>query len=192
MEKALGGIVCGIDEAGRGPWCGPVVAAAVVVTGYKRVKGVNDSKKLSEAAREEIFARIINSFAYGVGQASVQEIDELNILGATKLAMCRAYDALPLKADYALIDGNQLPALPCAMQYVVNGDALCYSIAAASIVAKVTRDRIVRQMAIEFPQYNWHSNKGYGTKCHREALDKYGVTIHHRRSYAPIKQLLAS
>lgn len=191
LEKTFSGIVCGIDEAGRGPLCGPVVAAAVIVTGSKRIRGVNDSKKLTEEAREELYARIINVSAYGIGQASVEEIDQYNILGATKLAMRRAYDALPMQAEYALVDGNQLPDLPCQMKYVIDGDALCYSIAAASIVAKVTRDRILRELAVEFPQYNWHSNKGYSTPCHIEALDKYGVTRHHRRSYAPVRQRMA-
>ena len=191
LEKNIGGIVCGIDEAGRGPWCGPVVAAAVIV-GADVIAGVNDSKKLSEKKREQLYAQIISSCQYGVGQASVQEIDDLNIIAATKLAMLRAYEALPVKAAYALIDGNSLPNLPCAMQYVIKGDSVSYSIAAASIIAKVTRDKLVGQMAAEFPQYNWHSNKGYGTKCHIEALDKYGITVHHRKSYQPIKMRLAS
>lgn len=154
--------------------------------------GVNDSKKLSEKKREELYARIISSCQYGVGQASVQEIDEMNILAATKLAMLRAFEALPQKPEFALIDGNQLPSLPCRMQYVIKGDSVSCSIAAASIVAKVTRDRWIKEVAASHPEYNWHSNKGYGTKCHSEAIEKYGITEHHRRSYAPIRKYLAS
>ncbi len=191
LEKNIGGIICGIDEAGRGPWCGPVVAAAVIVNG-DIIKGLNDSKKLPEKKRNVLYEQIITSCHYGIGQASVQEIDELNILAATKLAMLRAYEALPVKAGYALIDGNSLPNLPCNMQYVIKGDSVSYSIAAASIIAKVTRDKIIKEMAAEFPQYNWLSNKGYGTKCHLEALDKYGITVHHRKSYRPIKERMAS
>ena len=191
IEKSLGGIVCGIDEAGRGPWCGPVVAAAVIVS-PNLIAGINDSKKLSEKKREELYEQIIATCSYGIGQASVDEIDSLNILGATKLAMLRAFEALPLKPEFALIDGNQLPNLPCKMQYVIKGDSVSYSIAAASIIAKVTRDRGVKELAAEFPEYKWHSNKGYGTKCHMEAIEKYGITPHHRKSYAPIRKFLAS
>jgi ribonuclease HII len=187
LEKSFSGIVCGIDEAGRGPWCGPVVAAAVIV-GPKVRRGIKDSKQLPEPRREELYSLIMNSYICGVGEASVEEIDSLNILNATKLAMLRAYESLPVKAEYALVDGNQLPSLPCKMQYVINGDDLCHSIAAASIIAKVTRDRILRKLAVEFPHYNWHSNKGYGTKCHQQAIEKHGLTIHHRKSWGPVKE----
>lgn len=188
IEKQLGGIVCGIDEAGRGPWCGPVVAAAVII-GNIVPAGINDSKKLSEKKREELFAQITQSCIYGIGQASTDEIDSLNILNATKLAMLRAYEALPQKPEYALIDGNQLPKLPCKMQYVIKGDSVSLSIAAASIIAKVTRDKIVHELDAQFPQYGWAKSKGYGTAAHLQAIEKYGVNIHHRKSFAPIKRL---
>jgi ribonuclease HII len=191
IENSLNGVVCGIDEAGRGPWCGPVVAAAVIM-GQGAPTGINDSKKLSEKKRESLYEQIIKTCQYGVGVASVEEIDSLNILNATKLAMLRAFEALPQKPDYALIDGNQLPNLPCKMQYVIKGDSVSLSIAAASIVAKVTRDRFLAQIAAEFPQYDWLSNKGYGTASHSQAIEKYGITAHHRKSYAPIKKYLAS
>lgn len=191
IEKSLTGIVCGIDEAGRGPWSGPVVAAAVIMSG-KRIRGINDSKKLREETREELFAHITGTHIWAVGEASVEEIDSLNILAATKLAMLRAYETLAVKPEHALVDGNQLPCLPCNMQFVIGGDAVSYSIAAASIVAKVTRDRFMRKLAEQHPEYNWHSNKGYGTKCHQQAIEKYGITVHHRKSYAPVRKYLAS
>jgi len=189
IEKQLGGIVCGIDEAGRGPWCGPVVAAAVILSG-EVPQGINDSKKLSEKKREELFALITQNCIYGIGQASTDEIDQMNILNATKLAMLRAFEALPQKPEYALIDGNQLPKLPCKMQYVIKGDSVSLSIAAASIIAKVTRDRIVHDLDSQFPQYGWAKSKGYGTAAHMQAIEIYGVNIHHRKSFAPIKRLL--
>lgn len=189
LENAQKGTVCGIDEAGRGPWCGPVVAAAVVL-GENFPDGMNDSKKLSEKKREELFEQIMESCQVGVGIASVEEIDQINIGKATKLAMTRACENLPNKPNYALVDGNQLPELPCKAQYVIKGDSVSLSIAAASIIAKVTRDRMVLEMAQEFPQYGWEKNKGYGTKDHSQALEKHGITPHHRKSYAPIKKLL--
>lgn len=189
LENQLGGIVCGIDEAGRGPWCGPVVAAAVII-GANIPQGINDSKKLSEKKREDLFEKITASCLFGIGQASTDEIDSLNILNATKLAMLRAFEALPQKPEFALIDGNQLPKLPCKMQYVIKGDSVSLSIAAASIIAKVTRDKIVAQMDKEFPQYGWAKSKGYGTAAHLQAIEKYGVNIHHRKSFAPIKKLV--
>ena len=188
LETASGGVVCGIDEAGRGPWCGSVVAAAVIL-GEGFPTGVNDSKKLSEKKRDELYQKIIATCRYGIGEASVEEIDTLNIGKATKLAMLRAYEVLGVKCDMALVDGNQLPSLPCKMQFVIKGDSVSYSIAAASIIAKVTRDTQIKKMAEEFPQYKWESNKGYGTKDHMEAIEKYGITDHHRKSYAPIKKV---
>ncbi len=189
LETALGGVICGIDEAGRGPWCGPVVAAAVIIGG-NCPDGIDDSKKLKESRREELFSRIMESCITGVGQASVEEIDRMNILAATKLAMERAYNSLGKQCDMALVDGNQLPKLPCKMQYVIKGDSVSLSIAAASVIAKVTRDRIVKEIAGEFPQYGWERNKGYGTADHMRALEQFGVTYHHRKSYAPIRRLL--
>lgn len=190
-EMAYDGILAGVDEAGRGPWAGPVVAAAVVLNPAALPNGINDSKKVAKHKHEDLYDSVMQTaLAKGVGIASVEEIDALNILAATKLAMRRAYDALAITPGKALVDGNQLPDLPCAMEALVDGDALCLSIAAASIVAKVTRDRIMRELACEFPQYGWQCNAGYGTKQHQEALRQYGVTMHHRRSFAPIRKLL--
>lgn len=189
IENSLNGTICGIDEAGRGPWVGEVVAAAVVL-GHNFPDKMNDSKKLSEKRREELFEKIMQTCQVGVGIASVAEIDQLNILGATKLAMQRAFANLPATPEHALIDGNQLPNLPCKMQYVVKGDSKSLSIAAASIVAKVTRDRMICAAAKQHPQYGWERNKGYGTAEHMAAMQEHGITALHRRSYAPVKNLL--
>ena len=155
-ETRYPGIVAGVDEAGRGPLAGPVVAACVILNRTIKSNGINDSKQVSRERREILFDHIMNTAVVGVGMCSVDEIDTHNILGATKLAMLRAYEAMPSKPDIALIDGNQLPGLPCRMDAVVDGDALCISIAAASIIAKVTRDRMMTELAREFPYYGWH------------------------------------
>lgn len=201
-EKACDtkGLVFGIDEAGRGPWCGPVVAACVCFPSLQidpdLAHQINDSKKLSATKREKLFPLIMNSGAYvGVGQASAEEIDQLNILQATFLAMHRALEDAEqkgYKADFALIDGNRLPKwnLPC--QCLIKGDSLSLSIAAASIVAKVTRDHIMQELAKQFPQYGWDKNAGYGTADHIAALQQYGVTPHHRKTYKPIAALLST
>lgn len=190
-EVHYDGLVAGVDEAGRGPLAGPVVAAAVIFTDRSRVPaGINDSKQLVRAQREALYDGVMAVAVIGVGICSSQEVDQHNILGATKLAMLRAYDALPVKPVYALIDGNQLPSLPCRMDAIVDGDALCISIAAASIIAKVTRDRLMAELALEFPHYGWERNAGYGTREHQAALAVHGVTCHHRRSFAPIRKLL--
>jgi ribonuclease HII len=190
-EQHFGGTVCGIDEAGRGPWAGPVVAAAAILDAHNLPRGINDSKKLSAAKRDALYEQIIASTRYGVGIASVEEIDHMNILEATKLAMQRAYDALgEPQPTTALIDGNKAPLLPCYAHTIVGGDAKCLSIAAASIIAKVTRDRMMHELAQTFPHYGWEKNAGYGTKYHQDALKKWGVTPHHRQSYAPIRALL--
>jgi len=192
------GLVFGIDEAGRGPWCGPVVAACVCWPNYQidpdLAHQINDSKKLSATKREILFPRIMQSGAHiGIGQASAEEIDQLNILQATFLAMHRALLDAASKghpADFALIDGNRLPKweLPC--QALIKGDSLSLSIAAASIIAKVTRDHIMQKLAKEFPQYGWDKNAGYGTAEHIAALKKHGITPHHRKTYKPIMALL--
>lgn len=192
-ENAL---IAGIDEAGRGPWAGPVVAGAVVFPNLKLsdelAKNLNDSKKLSSAKREALFKELYASDALiGVGAASVEEIDALNILKATFLAMRRAVEALPVCPSFALVDGNKIPPLPCPAEAVVKGDALSLSIAAASIVAKVTRDRLMCELATEFPHYGWEQNAGYGTKTHQNGLKLYGICIHHRKSYAPIQRIIA-
>lgn len=191
LEREQGGVVCGIDEAGRGPWAGPVVAAAVIWKDMSVVaEAVNDSKKLKKSQREILFEIITTQAHIGVGQSEVGEIDRLNILGATRLAMQRAYAALAVQADCALIDGNQPPQLPCRTIPIVKGDARSLSIAAASIIAKVTRDRLMEALGREYPGYGFERHAGYGTPQHQEALDRLGVCPAHRRSFAPIRQRL--
>ena len=183
-------IVAGIDEVGRGPWAGPVYAAAAIVDTRKIAKkglsSLDDSKKLSLEQREELFDRLKEGAVVGVGWASVQEIDRLNILWASMLAMQRAVAALPIAPQYCLVDGNRAPELPCPCETIIEGDGRSFSIAAASVVAKVTRDRIMVGLAPEYPEYRWESNKGYGTPDHRDALRRLGVTPHHRRSWYPV------
>lgn len=191
MENQFKGHIAGVDEAGRGPWAGPVVSAAVILDLDNIPQGIEDSKKLSAKAREILFQQIIETSQVGIGLASVEEIDRLNILGATKLSMQRAVAALPGMPDVALVDGNQPPVLPCPTYPVVKGDDKSLSIAAASIIAKVTRDRIMQDLSKKFSGFGWQTNQGYGTKEHQEGLKKLGVTIHHRRSFAPIRALLA-
>lgn len=183
--------VAGVDEVGRGPWAGPVVAAAVVVNPLFLPKGVRDSKKLSAKQREHIATELQNQAEVGIGVATVAEIDTHNILQATYLAMQRALAALPQPVDYALIDGNRLPAgLPMPAQAVVKGDDKVLSIACASVAAKVYRDRLMAKLHQEYPHFGWDSNAGYGTKAHQLGLASQGVTPHHRTSFAPIKTLL--
>ena len=191
IEATHSGIIAGVDEAGRGPWAGPVVAAAAILDPARLPTGINDSKKLSAAKRDALFDAIQNCARTGVGIASVEEIDALNILGATKLAMCRAVEALGVLPDIALVDGNRAPEkMRCRVQTVIGGDAKSLSIAAASIIAKVTRDRIMEQLAREYPGYGWEKNAGYGTAAHQAGLATFGVTPHHRQSFAPIRALL--
>jgi ribonuclease HII len=183
--------ICGVDEAGRGPWAGPVVAAAVVLDRAAVPPGLDDSKKLSPARRDALFDLIRAGARVGVGIASVAEIDALNILRANDLAMRRAVAALDPVPEAALIDGNRVPPeLPCRAVALVGGDARAPSIAAASIIAKVTRDRIMADLAAQYPGYGWETNQGYGTAAHREALERLGVTPHHRRSFQPIRSIL--
>ena len=183
--------VVGVDEVGRGPLAGPVMAAAVRLDPAHIPHGLNDSKKLSAHRREAVFDEIITLAEVSVGEASVAEIDELNILRASHLAMCRAIAALPAAPGLALIDGNLLPRdLSCTGKAVVKGDALSLSIGAASIIAKVTRDRIMVDLAQQFPGYGWERNMGYPSKAHREALQTLGVTPYHRRSFAPVHNIL--
>src|SRR5215469_8323018 len=189
--KTIAGPVCGVDEAGRGPLAGPVVAAAVILNRKRMPKGLNDSKQLSEEERETLFPQIMDmALAVGVGDASVGEIDMVNIRQATHLAMARAVRALSLKAEFALVDGNDPPALPCRCDTLIDGDARSLSIAAASIIAKVTRDRMMVALHEDHPGYNWRSNKGYGTPEHYAGLKRHGVTAHHRRSFGPIRGIL--
>lgn len=176
--------VCGIDEAGRGPLAGPVCAAAVILPPDCDIPGLNDSKKLSEKKREALFPVIqAKALAFGIGWATAEEIDRVNILQATFLAMARAVEALPAPADYALVDGNRMPPLPIPGETIVKGDATSASIAAASILAKVSRDRLLRRLDEEHPEYGFAKHKGYGTKAHYEAIRKYGLLPEHRRSF---------
>ena len=176
--------VCGIDEAGRGPLAGPVCAAAVILPPDCDIPGLNDSKKLSEKKRETLFPVIQEkALAFGIGWATAEEIDRVNILQATFLAMARAVEALPAPADYALVDGNRMPPLPIPGETIVKGDATSASIAAASILAKVSRDRLLRRLDEEHPEYGFAKHKGYGTKAHYEAIRKYGLLPEHRRSF---------
>lgn len=177
-------LVCGIDEAGRGPLCGPVVAAAVILKKEDKIEGVNDSKKLSEKKREEVYEKIMSqALAVGVGIKDVDVIEKENILGATKLAMIEAMNNLSVKPDYVLVDGNQMINIDVKGETVVHGDAVSESIAAASIVAKVTRDRMLIKWDEEYPEYGFAKHKGYGTKAHIEAIKKYGLCDIHRPSF---------
>ncbi len=188
-----GKIICGVDEVGRGPLAGPVVAAAAILpTGglpLELAGQIKDSKQLTARQRESLFPPLTACCRYTVAEASVAEIDRLNILWATLLAMQRAVAGLPVVPDMALIDGNRCPTLPCRATAIVKGDAQSLSIAVAAIIAKVTRDRIMAQLDQEFPGYGWADNAGYGTAQHLAALQKQGVTPWHRDSFAPVRQI---
>ena len=188
MEQELRGrgyhAVCGVDEAGRGPLAGPVFAAAVILPDGYCPEGINDSKKLTEKRREALFAELIHRVPYGIGLATEREIDRLNILNATYLAMQRAIRDLPEAPDYILIDGNRAPQqLPAPCETVVKGDGKVAAIAAASILAKVSRDRFMLELDRRFPQYGFAGHKGYPTKAHYEALKEWGISEVHRRSF---------
>lgn len=195
-RAAGAGGVAGIDEAGRGPLAGPVVAAAAVLDPSRLPAalrdGLDDSKTLARPAREGLFALLTDApgVAIGIGEATVAEIDDRNILQATLLAMGRAVAALPAPPDIALVDGNRPPVLPCPVRCVVGGDGLSLSIAAASIVAKVTRDRVMEVLDRAHPGYGWARNAGYPTAEHLRALESLGVTPHHRRSFRPVLKIL--
>ena len=192
--------VAGIDEAGRGPWAGPVVAGAVVVKNKQLAEdlaeNLDDSKKLTAKKREILYERLFEEeragrVYIGIGEASAQEIDELNILQATFLAMKRAVEQLPFCPKMALIDGNRTPKVfPCPSKSIIKGDSCSLSISAASIVAKVYRDRLMKELSLKYPGYGFEKNAGYGTAAHIEGLKKQGVTPEHRRSYKPIKNFL--
>lgn len=176
--------ICGVDEAGRGPLCGPVVAAAVILPQGKCIEGVNDSKKLSEKKRENLFDKIMEeALAVGVGISDVDVIEEVNILNATKIAMVKSIENLNVKPDYALIDGNQKIDIDIDLDTVVSGDAKSESIAAASIIAKVTRDRMLYEYDKLYPEYGFAKHKGYGTKLHIEKIEEYGLSPIHRPSF---------
>jgi ribonuclease HII len=192
IEDGCSGVVCGVDEAGRGPLAGPVVAAAVIIDRgcfpAELLDSLDDSKQLRREMREACYQALMSCARVGVGAASVREIDRINILRASLLAMARAVAALGVTPDIALIDGNMMPpALPCLAKTVVGGDGLSFSIAAASVIAKVTRDRIMRALARRHPSYAWERNVGYSTRAHFAAIAEFGVTLHHRRSFAPVR-----
>jgi ribonuclease HII len=196
LEMSCRGVVCGVDEAGRGPLAGPVVAAAVILDRRRLPRalryGLDDSKKLSREEREEFAALLRRSgAAIGVGAASVVEIDRRNILQATLAAMGRAVAALGIPPQTALVDGNVPPPLACAVRTVIGGDGLSLSIAAASVIAKVTRDRLMHRLAQRYDGYGWNTNVGYGTAEHQRAIEALGLTPHHRRSFAPVQLALA-
>lgn len=191
LEGAAAQPVCGIDEAGRGPWAGPVVAAAVILDARAVPSGLDDSKRLTPARREALCEALRASAQVGVGIASVADIERMNILQASYLAMRRACAALGVRPALALIDGAGVPpGLGCPARAVIGGDGRALSIAAASIVAKVTRDRLMTALAREHPGYGWETNMGYGTRAHSEALERLGVTSHHRRGFRPIHNIL--
>ena len=192
LENAISGlVVCGVDEAGRGPWAGPVSAGAVILDPARIPDGLNDSKKLTERARAALEPRIkASAVAWGVGFASVEEIDTLNILQATGLAMRRAVEALAITPAHALVDGNYRFVLPCSVTPVVGGDSKSLSIAAASILAKVARDRLMVDMDALYPGYGFAGHKGYHAASHVAALTRLGPSPIHRRSWAPIRALL--
>jgi ribonuclease HII len=190
-ERAGTVLVAGVDEAGRGPLAGPVVAGAVILDPGRPVEGLADSKKLSGARRERLYGDIVGkALAWSVGRAEVEEIDRLNILQATLLAMQRAVLALAPAAEFVLVDGNRLPRLDCPAEAVVRGDALVPAISAASILAKVTRDREMTDLDARYPGYGFARHKGYPSRMHLDALQKLGVTAVHRRSYAPVRKCL--
>ena len=200
-EAAAGGNVAGVDEVGRGAWAGPVFAAAAILSpraaATPQLAGLDDSKAIGKRAREQCFDALAVACDAGdawlsLGYAEVDEIDALNILGATMLAMQRAVAALPLAPNAVLVDGNRVPELGAPAEAIVGGDSRVLSIAAASIYAKVSRDRLMANLALECPGFGWECNAGYGTRQHQEALASLGPTRHHRKSFAPIKKLLAA
>jgi ribonuclease HII len=195
FESRWEGLVCGIDEVGRGPLAGPVFAAAVVLDRQRLPRslrrGIDDSKKLDRETREEYAAALRRVAIFGLGAASVTEIDRINILQASLLAMRRALSALPIKPAVALVDGNRAPRLPCQVETIVGGDGLSLSIAAASILAKVARDALMQRLAERYDGYGWHTNMGYATEEHRAAIVARGLTPHHRLSFRPSRDLFS-
>jgi len=183
--------LAGVDEAGCAPLAGPVVAAAVILDRRHFPRGIDDSKNLPLEKREALYAKLVKCAAWGVGVASVEEIDELNIYWARMLAMTRAVEALGIEPAWVLVDGNACPRWQRPSKAIVAGDARCRSIAAASIVAKVTRDRIMAERARDYPGYGWETNRGYGTPEHYRGLETLGVTPLHRRSFAPVREIIA-
>lgn len=195
LEDQCDGIVCGLDEVGRGPLAGPVVAACVVIPKDKRmldfISEIQDSKKLSLKKREELYDKITTHFPYAISEITPEEIDDINILQASLKAMKTAHDTLD-NIEYALVDGNKAPQLSSQTTTVVKGDSKSKTIAAASIIAKVHRDRIMLALSKKYPHYGWSNNSGYPTKQHREAIQEHGITPHHRKSFAPVRNFIES
>lgn len=189
-EREHGPFTAGVDEAGRGPWAGPVVAAAVILNPKKAPSGIKDSKRLTREERGDLYALLMERALCAVGSASVEEIDYHNILGATKLAMQRAVAGLPQAPVAVLIDGNQPPKFDCRTIAIIGGDGISMSIAAASIIAKVTRDRLMAELHEAHPHYGFDRHVGYGTQAHQRALAEHGPCAIHRKSFAPIRALL--
>ena len=193
IERAFGWplkLIAGIDEAGRGPWAGPVVSAVVILNEKNIPDGLNDSKKLSEKKRLSLYSSIYNFHFVGVGISSIEEIDSMNVLQATFLSMKRAVEDLNPQPEYILVDGNLDPGLNFKTKCIIKGDSISISIAAASVIAKVTRDNLMLKLDKEFPNYNWKKNKGYGTAEHRNALELHGPCKYHRKSFSPINKML--
>ncbi len=183
-----GSVIAGVDEAGRGPLAGPVVAAAVIVDQTIIIDGIRDSKKIAKRKRESLYELITEHYCFGVGIVSPKEIDQINILEATKKACCLAVGNLSSRPGIVIVDGN-MKFDGSRYVSIIKGDDKSISIAAASIIAKVTRDRMMEKLSQEYPAYDWHKNSGYGTKQHLEAITNHGITMHHRKSFAPIKWL---
>ena len=195
LEDQCDGIVCGLDEVGRGPLAGPVVAACVVIPKDKRmldfISEIQDSKKLSAKKREELYDKITTHFPYAISEITPEEIDDINILQASLKAMKTAHDTLD-NIEYALVDGNKAPQLSSQTTTVIKGDSKSKTIAAASIIAKVHRDRIMLTLSKQYPHYGWSNNSGYPTKQHRAAIQEHGITPHHRKSFAPVRNFIES
>ncbi len=195
LEDQCDGIVCGLDEVGRGPLAGPVVAACVIIPKDKRmldfISEIQDSKKLSAKKREELYDKITTHFPYAISEITPEEIDDINILQASLKAMKTAHDTLD-NIEYALVDGNKAPQLSSQTMTVVKGDSKSKTIAAASIIAKVHRDRIMLALSKQYPHYGWSNNSGYPTKQHRAAIQEHGITPHHRKSFAPVRNFIES
>jgi len=194
LGRKSGAVICGVDEAGRGPLAGPVVACAAILplegVSTRLLGALDDSKRLSADVREAVALKLRVKAIYALGEASVEEIDRFNILRATFLAMRRAFEGLPLLPAHAIIDGNMKPGLPCPETTIVEGDHLSYSIAAASILAKVARDKMMRELALTYSRYGWERNVGYGTREHLAAMEAHGLTPHHRTSFRPVYEQL--
>ena len=199
IEKKFGNIVVGIDEVGRGPLAGPVVAVAVCIKRslwknflkrYPEIIKINDSKKVSKKIRENLYKILINIIPFGVGAASVKEIEEKNILQASLIAMERAYMSLKISADFVLVDGINIPKIKANVKAIKNGDNKSISIASASIIAKVIRDNLMKKLSYKYPEFFWNKNSGYGTKLHINKIKLFGISPHHRKSFKPITKMI--